>query len=239
MRCARIPAESVHTPGTPRCVTRGQQSDGGRKLVADAPETQLEHQISAALVARIGRGDRAAEEEMVAHYGRGLLYLLKRRTGDAELALDLRQDTFVVAIEKLRTAPLNEPERLAGYLRGVALNLVLAHQRKTARRATSVDSDAVESTVDHGKGPYDNVSGDQLGQAVRLLLQELRTPRDREILTRLYIDEEDKESICRGLGVDALHFNRVLFRAKERFRELLLRAERKKRLQLVGRDSGR
>jgi RNA polymerase sigma-70 factor (ECF subfamily) len=150
----------------------------------------------------------------------------------------LRQDTFIVAIEKLRTAALNDPERLAGYLRGVALNLLLAEQRKTARRATSADSDAVEAAADHGKGPFDNVSGEQVRQAVHLLLQELGTPRDREILTRLYIHDEDKESICRGLGVDAVHFNRVLFRAKQRFRALLLRAEQKNRLRLVGGDPG-
>jgi RNA polymerase sigma-70 factor (ECF subfamily) len=217
----------------PRLAARGQES---RKRVADASQTQLEHQIAADLVARIRRGERAAEAEMAARYGRGLFYLLRRRTGDPELALDLRQDAFVVAIRKLRAGALNEPERLAGYLRGVALNLLLAEQRKTARRATSVDSDAVESAPDPGQGPFDHVSTDEIRQAVRSLLQELRTPRDREILTRLYIHEEDRESVCRNVGVDAVHFNRVLFRAKQRFRELLLGAERKNTLQLVGRD---
>ena len=65
----------------------------------------------------------------------GLLYLLKRRTRDPELALDLRQDTFRVAIEKLRGSRLDEPERLAAYLRGVALNLLIAQQRKDTPRS--------------------------------------------------------------------------------------------------------
>ena len=43
---------------------------------------------------------------------------------------------FRVAIEKLRSSPLDEPQHLAAYLRGVALNLWIAHQRKAARRAT-------------------------------------------------------------------------------------------------------
>lgn len=207
--------------------------------MAEAPESQLDSRISADLVARIGRGERAAEAEMIRRYERGLLYLLKRRTGDTELALDLRQDTFRIAIEKLRASPLNEPERLTAYLRGVALNLAIAHQRKSARRATTADSDAVEAAADHRKGPFDDVSGEQLQHAVHQLLDELRTPRDREILTRLYIQDEDKESICLSLGVDSTHFNRVLFRAKQRFRDLLLRAEQKDRLRLVGRDSTR
>lgn len=205
--------------------------------MADAPNTQLEPQTSADLVERIGRGDRAAERQMVARYERGLLYLLKRRTGDVELALDLRQDTFRIAIEKLRTTSLEDPERLAAYLRAIALNLVLAHERKTARRATTSDSDAVEAAPAAAEGPFDAVSGEQARRAVRLLLAELPVPRDREILTRLYLGDEDRLSICQGLGIDSAHFNRVLFRAKQRFRDLVLRAEGTERLRLVGKKS--
>ena len=193
-----------------------------------------ELQIAADLCARIRQGSREAEADMVRRYGAGLLYLLKRRTRDAELALDLRQDTFRVAIEKLRGSTLDDPARLAAYLRGVALNLWIAHQRKDTRRATTADSDAVELAADDRAGPFDNVSREQVREAVGTLLAELGTPRDRELLTRLYVHDEDKAAICAALGVDSLHFNRVLFRAKERFRQLLLQAERRSGMRLVG-----
>ncbi len=209
----------------------------GREPVglADESPEQLERQIAAELVARIGRGARDAEEAMIRRYGDGLLYLLKRRTRDPELALDLRQDTFQIAIEKLRSSSLDEPERLAAYLRGVALNLWIAQQRKNKRRATDADSEAIDALPDERTvGPFDDLSRTQVQAAVQTLLAELGTPRDREILTRLYIRDEDKDDICAALGVDATHFNRVLFRAKQRFRELLVRAERKSKLRLVG-----
>jgi RNA polymerase sigma-70 factor (ECF subfamily) len=195
-----------------------------------ADDSDLEPQIAADLCARIRQGSRDAEGEMVRRYGAGLLYLLKRRTRDAELALDLRQDTLRVAIEKLRGSTLDDPARLAAYLRGVALNLWVAHQRKDTRRATTADSDAVGLVADDRAGPFDNVSREQVRQAVGTLLNELGTPRDRELLARLYIHDEDKAVICAALGVDSLHFNRVLFRAKERFRQLLQKAERRMRL---------
>jgi RNA polymerase sigma-70 factor (ECF subfamily) len=198
------------------------------------PESEQEARIAADLVARIGQGARDAEDAMVRRYGAGLLYLLKWRTRDAELAHDLRQDTFCVALEKLRAAPIEEPERLAAYLRGVAINLWIAHQRKSARRATTADSEAVEAAADEGGGPFDHVSREQISRAVAVLLEELGAPRDREILTRFYLKDEDKASVCAALGVDSAHFNRVLFRAKQRFRELLVRAERRGRLRLVG-----
>ena len=190
--------------------------------------------MAAELAARIGRGDRSAEDAMVRRYGAGLLYLLKRRTRDPQLALDLRQDTFQVAIEKLRGARLEEPERLAAYLRGIALNLWVAQQRKNVRRATEVDSEAVEAAADDSGGPFAHVSREQVREAVDTLLRELPTARDREILTRLFIRDEDKSAICAALGVDAAHFNRVLFRAKQRFRDLVLRADGKVGLRLVG-----
>ena len=203
--------------------------------MAERSDAEREPEIAADLVARIGRGARDAEEAMVRRYGAGLLYLLRRRTRDSDLALDLRQDTFRVAIEKLRGSPLDEPQHLAAYLRAVALNLWIAHQRKAVRRATNVDSEAVEAAADPGEsGPFDNVSREQVSAAVGALLDELGTPRDREILTRVYLRDEDKEDVCAALGVESTHFNRVLFRAKQRFRELLVRADRRNKLRLVG-----
>jgi RNA polymerase sigma-70 factor (ECF subfamily) len=38
----------------------------------------------------------------------------------------------------------------------------------------------------------------------------------------VYVRDEDKDEICASLGIDSTHFNRVLFRAKQRFRELLV-----------------
>ena len=48
----------------------------------------------------------------------------------------------------------------------------------------------------------------------------MKSARDRQVLFRFYIAEENKEDICSDLGLSSLHFNRVLFRARERFREL-------------------
>ena len=203
--------------------------------MAEAPDTaELESRVSAELVRRIGEGDRGAEEELIRRYSRGLLYLLRRRTGNEALALDIRQDAFCVALEKLRSEPLDNPQRLAPYLRQTAINLLSADHRKAVRRRTDPDSELVERAADDGAGPFENVSREEAAKAVRALLEELRVPRDREILIRLYLRDDDRDAICADLGIDSAHFNRVLFRAKERFKALLERAERKSKLRLVG-----
>jgi RNA polymerase sigma-70 factor, ECF subfamily len=201
--------------------------------VVETPDHALEAQISTELVRRIGQGDRRAEEELVRRYQRGLIYLLKRRTRDPQLALDLTQDTFRIAIEKLRQSPIEQVERVAGYLRATALNLATADGRKDRRRATTANSDAVDAAADHAAGPFDNVSAEQVQRIVRKLLDELPVQRDREILIRTYLEDEDKSSICEALGVDSAHYNRVLFRAKQRFRELLTSAASQRGLRVV------
>ena len=58
--------------------------------------------------------------------------------------------------------------------------------------------------------------------------------RDREILIRTYLQDEDKTLICEALGVDSAHYNRVLFRAKQRFKDLLTSAASQRGLKVVG-----
>jgi RNA polymerase sigma-70 factor (ECF subfamily) len=48
------------------------------------------------------------------------------------------------------------------------------------------------------------------------------------------VAEEDKARICADLGLSSLHFNRVLNRARDRYRELYLEAVRKGVANRVG-----
>ena len=183
-----------------------------------------EAEIATGLVRRIASGDASAEGELVQRYSRGILYLLRRLA--PELADDLHQETFRVVLERLRRRELDEPEGLAGFLRGIARNLVIAERRKSARRRTEADEEELAQAVHPAPGQLSAVLLDEEAETVRHLIRELPTERDRQLLLRYYVSEEDKESLCTDLGLDSLHFNRVLFRARQRFRELFL--ERRK-----------
>jgi RNA polymerase sigma-70 factor (ECF subfamily) len=202
--------------------------------LSESPATgRDESEITIDIVKRIRQGSGRAETELWNRYSRGLLFLLRQRTGDPELAQDLRQETFRIAIEKLRAGGLEDPAKLAGYLRGIAVNLVSGEWRKRDRRKTTADSDAIAEAPDTEANPPNEVSRAELGSLVTSMLQELKVPRDREILLRFYVQEGDKAEICSDLGISAVHFNRVLFRAKSRFRKILLEEERKGRISLV------
>lgn len=187
----------------------------------ESESARSEAQIATELVQRIAAGDTEAENQLVERYSRGLLLMLTARTHDAVLAADLRQDTLIVAIEKLRNDGLGEPHKLAGYLSGIARNLVIAHRRKQARQKTSSDTDLIDRCADQRQGHYEHIEAEENAALVHRLLAELRVDRDREILTRVYVYDQDKDSICSELSLDSLHYNRVLYRARQRLRELL------------------
>lgn len=174
------------------------------------------------LVARIQSGDAAAEAELVERYSRGVGIIIGRIVRDGFAADDVSQETFRLVLEKIRGGEVREPERLSGFVCGIARNLALVQLRRARPLETLQESDVPQADDD----PLDRLLENERADAVRQVLRELRTPRDHEILRRFYIDEEEKESICADLGLSSLHFNRVLHRARERFRELYARGMR-------------
>jgi RNA polymerase sigma-70 factor (ECF subfamily) len=184
-----------------------------------------EGEVASGLVRRIAAGDAAAEEQLVARYSRGILYLLRRLGASPELAEDLHQETFRIVLERLRQRGLAEPAGLVGFLRGTARNLALAERRKAVRRQTEgLDPLDLAATADPAPSQLQSVLYDEQAALVRRLIGELDTDRDRQILLRFYVGEEDKRRICADLRLDSLHFNRVLFRARQRFKELVERS---------------
>ena len=176
---------------------------------------------AAALVARIRGGESTAEGELVERYGRGVRYLLRQLCGDPAPADDLFQETFRLVLEKVRHGALRQPEALPAFIRSTARNLFIgAYRRDRRQRLDPLD----ERTVDPGPGPLAMALRRQDGLVVRQLLAELEPPRDREVLFRFYLAEEPKEHICRDLGLSSLQFNRVVHRARKRFKTLIERA---------------
>jgi RNA polymerase sigma-70 factor (ECF subfamily) len=196
-------------------------------------EHKQERQAASDLVSRVRNGDSGAETEMIERYSRGLRFLLRRKTRDTHLAEDFLQETWAIALVKIRDNGLDEPGRLAGYLCGIANNLALNETRRVNRQRTSVNSEIVDLIPDESSNPFRQVSRAEVCKQVRSLLDDLNKERDREILNRFYVQEEDKESICNHLGVDGVHFNRVLYRARQRLKSAVEVADRRSRFRVI------
>ena len=190
---------------------------------ASAVEQRLADEGEVAkLATRIHAGEHAAEDELVLRYRHGLVLLVLRWTGDPALAEDLAHEALLAVIERLRQRPLDDPGKLGAFLHGTAQNMVLAQQRRTARRRTTTAGDRIDAFEDPGADPFDAAIRTEETLLVRRMIEEMSVARDRELLRRHYILGEPKARICAELGLDAVHFNRVLHRARLRLRALWL-----------------
>jgi RNA polymerase sigma-70 factor (ECF subfamily) len=153
----------------------------------------------------------------------GLKAQLTRVTRDADLAADLLQDAIVTALQKLEAGEIEHRGQLDGYVYRVALNHLRNHRRKDKSAVSGPDelTDLVDAEGEARPGKA--IAKGQFSRVVTRLLKEMTSPRDREVLVRFYLQEEDRGALCRSLALTELQFNRVIFRARGRFRELLER----------------
>ena len=139
---------------------------------------------------------------------------------DPEVAADILQDAAVTTLEKLRNGEIADPENLGGYVYRVAINHLRNHRRKDRTALSSPEElDHLRDSVDDPE--WERIGRPQWAAAARRMLEEMPAARDRELLVRFYLNDEDKAAICRALTLSHEHFNRVIFRARNRFRELL------------------
>ena len=188
----------------------------------------------AGLVRRIQAGDGSAEAELVARFSPGLLLMLRQLARNPALADDLHQETLALVLQKIRRGEVREPERLAGFIRSTARNLFIADRRKEARYSPLDEGEEAPARpeilrADRTAPALDQVLAAEEARQVRHLLAELRFDRDRQVLIRFYLSDRSKEEICEDLEIEPERFNQVLFRARERLREIWEKADRKRR----------
>lgn len=173
---------------------------------------------------RVETGSSVSKERIAAliktHYV-GLHLLVSRSTRDPAIAADILNDAIATALEHLREQRISQPEQIAGYIYQVALNHLRNHRRKMDERIDKrVDATALDNVA--GSAQADEAVDDtELARQVRQVIGELPTARDRLIVKRFYLDEDDKDAICRDLGLSPLHFDKVVFRARQRMKALL------------------
>jgi len=185
---------------------------------------QAPESADASLAERIRHGDRSAETDFVRRFERGVRVLVRRHTRPGESMIDdFVQEVLWVVLERLRAGDLRDPDALPAYLRTTIVHVTTAEYRRRATRGETVSPESLER-IPGGADPAEQVRTRQLALQMRALLAELPVARDREILARFYLEERSKDEVCAELGIDGDHFRRVVHRARERMRELLVRA---------------
>jgi len=184
-----------------------------------AGETSDVHAGWVELVERIRLEKIDGMEELYQLFSRGIRFYLCRQLGPQELD-DKVHDTFVVVVQAIRRGELREPERLMGFVRTIVRRQVAAHIDKVVHnRREQAEFDSTVRVPDPRGNPEEAAIFHQRIGLIRQVLGEL-AERDREILTRFYIDEQGQDQICMEMGLTETQFRLLKSRAKARFGEL-------------------
>lgn len=175
------------------------------------------------LVRRIVDGDSAAEEDLIRRYNQGVAIIIDQIVRNRSVTEDVSQETFRIVLAKVRQGDIREPERLSGFVCSVARNTALDHIRRTAHLRNHEAICNAEQIPDSAPSQLEEILRQERAAIVRQLIRELKKQRDRELLFRYFIAEEDKDRICADLGLTRAQFNNVIFRATARLRELYVR----------------
>jgi RNA polymerase sigma-70 factor, ECF subfamily len=176
-------------------------------------------------IGRLRTGDRATEEHFHSYFRDLLLVKLRHRLRSMQAVDEVRQEVFVRVLARL--GELRDARKLGAFVNSTC-NLVLMEYYRAESRAESLGEEAELAMASDADASLDAA---RTRIRVRRVLEQLDS-RDAEILRAVFLDEGDKDEICRRWGVDRSYLRVLLHRAKEKFRAQYLRRQ-SGRLQVV------
>ncbi len=180
------------------------------------------HTFDASYVDRLCAGDFATQDHFVRYFTELLHMKLRSRLRSPQAIEDVRQETFARVFASLRKGSvLREPEKLGAFVNTVCNNVLFEHYRASAR-SDSLDDEGQPELPATGMDALGSVVQQQLKTKVREILLDL-PPKERDLLKAVFLDERDRDEVCREFGVDREYLRVLLFRAKQEFKTEYLR----------------
>jgi len=180
---------------------------------------QFRYQFDQAYIERLVAGDAETERHFTGYFDRLLSMKLRARLRSSAFAEDAKQETFARVLTALKSkGGLETPGTLGAFVNAVCNNVLFELYRSTSRHPP-LDEDCEREQVDTSRPSAESIllSAEEQGR-VRAALSTL-SQRERELLTWLFLEDRDRNDICRELNVDRNYLRLLLHRAKARFRE--------------------
>jgi len=218
VRSTAVPARSLLPP------VRSAPDGAGRLLCSSARRVTclFDEAYLGALRAR----DPDAEATLISCFSKPVQVKLRARLRSPELVQDAFQETFLRVLTYFRSGKtLETPSSLPGFVyvtcHNVALELLRAHTRQDQFPERFQDPAAL------GLDPERQMVTEERKALVRRLLEEL-SEKDRKLIKRIFLDEEDKDTVCREFDVNRNYLRVLLHRARVRFKAVVSRDTAKK-----------
>jgi RNA polymerase sigma-70 factor (ECF subfamily) len=176
--------------------------------------------------------DPDAENFLISHFSRPVQLKLRARLRSPELIQDACQETFLRVLRHFSSGKtLDNPTSLPGFVHSVCHNVALELLRSHTRQAQVPEN--APDVADTRPGPESKFVAGKRSELVGRVLNEMNE-KDRQLLRRVFLDEEDKDQVCREFQVDRNYLRVLLHRARIRFRTVLTQGEPSSKLAAGG-----
>lgn len=160
--------------------------------------------------------DFSTEQHFFNYFSELLFIKLRSRVRSSQAVEDIQQETFLRVLKTLRTeAGIRSPEKFGAFVNSVCNNVLLEYYRSSSQSNFSDENsaDQRDRTID-----LDGMlATKQTRERVRKILDQL-PEKDRRLLRALFLEEMDKNELCREFGVDRDYLRVLLHRAKQNFK---------------------
>ena len=166
-----------------------------------------------------------AEERLITWFSVPLRAKLRARLRSPELVQDGVQETFLRVLSYFRAGKtLDNPASLPGFVHSTCHNVAMELLRSHTRHPQIPEGDP--DPVDRSMDPERDLVTNERKDRVRTVLNQL-SEKDRQLLRRVFLDEENKDTVCREFEVDRTYLRVLLYRARQKFRDVVMQQNRR------------
>jgi RNA polymerase sigma-70 factor (ECF subfamily) len=159
------------------------------------------------------------------------------RRGYAQDASDLAMNTLMGTARSIRRVEIKDPNRLPAYVRSVAIRC-LATAIEASMRSRSRECEVTPNLASTAHTPEELAIQDEQTKLVSSVMRSIPC-REREVLTRFYVDGQSKEEICEQLQLTDDQFRNMKSRAKIRVTSMVRSATARSSAAAVSRRPNR
>jgi RNA polymerase sigma-70 factor (ECF subfamily) len=181
------------------------------------------HAFDSLYLERLRAGDFRTQEHFVSYFSELIRLKLGKRMHSRQEVEDARQETFARVLAALRKEDgVRHPERLGAFVNSVCNNVLLEHYRSSSQEVPTAEEEAGANIPDPALSVVDIIANREMERKVRHILGQL-PEKDRRLIREVFLEERDKDEVCRDLGVDREYLRVLLHRAKKAFKSLYLK----------------
>jgi RNA polymerase sigma-70 factor, ECF subfamily len=172
-------------------------------------------------VERLRAGDFRTQEHFVAYFSELIQLKLRSRLHSPQAIEDVRQETFVRVFAALHNDKLRQPDRLGAFVNSMCNNVLLEQYRSSSRNS-SLEDEEQDDFPALNVDVLGTIAAKQMAEKIREILEEM-PERDRRLLREVFLEERDKDEVCRDFGIDRDYLRVLLHRAKQSFKSIYLK----------------